>query len=120
MAFSFAKQYNSRKLFDVDTTEFEYLNLEELFVQTGSDPQLIHEVKGVYINTKGKFDDSPVLATEHCYVNLPSHLTEVCRLMLDDERAIIAINNGKVGFKITKYLQKKYNKTCYSVEWCDM
>jgi hypothetical protein len=40
--------------------------------------------------------------------------------MLHDRLAIDAINEGKCGFRIERYFQKRYNKECYSVQWIDI
>lgn len=128
MAFSFSKKFNKERLFNVDTSNFEYMSLEELFYDSveinGGDSELasetVYKIRGVYINTKGNYDPAPVIATDECYVNLPSHMTETCMAMLADPSCIKAINDGKCGFTIYQYEQKRYNKTCYSVRWVDM
>lgn len=116
MAFSVAKKYNSQKIFTVDTENFEYKSLEDLFI----DEETVYVVKGVYINKKGNFGEESVLALDDSYVNIPSHLVETCKEMIDDRRAVDAINAGEVGFTIYKYYQKRYNKDCYSIKWVDI
>lgn len=120
MAFSFGKKYNVERKFDIDTSEFDYCSLEDLYEMTGEDPEATFEIRGVYINSKGNFDDAPVIAIEDRYVNLPSHLTGACRAMLEDKDCIKAINEGKCGFSIYKYHQKRFNKDCYAVKWVDL
>ena len=117
MGFSFAKSFNKERLFDIDTSEFEYCSLEDLYAEVGEGP---FEIRGVYINTKGLYDPAPVIAIEDRYVNLPSHLVDACEQMLKDSRVINMINLGKCGFKITQYHQKRFNRDCYSVEWVDL
>lgn len=114
--FSFANHYNTERLFDIDTSNFEYHNLEDIFDSVDE----VFPVRGIYINTKGKFDDRPVIATDEYYVNLPAHLTETCREILNDKRAIQAINDGVVGFTIYSYEQRRFGKTCYSIRWVDV
>lgn len=127
MAFSFATSYNQKKVFNVDTSEYEYIKLEELFKENSVDnPELgevcdrIFPVKGIYINNKSMFDPQPVIATDECYVNFPAHMYQAAVDILNDPRAISAINNGKVGFRIEKYTQKRFEKECYSPIWVDM
>lgn len=120
MAFSFSKRYNVERKFDVDTSDFEYCSLEDLFNEIGGDENATFEIRGIYINTKGKFDDAPCIAIDDRYVNLPSHLTGACRAMLDDDQCIKAINDGKCGFSIYQYHQKRFNKDCYGVKWVDL
>lgn len=110
--------FNKARLFDVDTTDFQYKSLEELYAEFG--PDEIYTIKGIWINSKGIYDDAPVVATEDFYVNFPAHLTGVSKAIIEDKKCISAINNGKCGFKIVTYVKSKYNKTCYSIEWVDI
>ena len=124
--FSFSKKYNTERLFDIDTTNFDYFSLEDKFeadkvdVETGEELHPVYTVRGVYINTKGLYDPAPVIALDDCYINLPAHLTDTCKEMLNDREAIRAINEGHCGIRIYKYYQARYNKDCYSVEWIDI
>lgn len=128
MAFSFGKRFNKERLFNIDTSEFEYYSLEDLYKESleeaGGDIDEANEkeytIYGVYINTRGNYEPAPVLALEDRYVNLPSHLTEVCQDMLGHAQCIKAINEGLCGFTIYQYKQKRYGKVCYSVRWCDL
>lgn len=139
MAFSISKKYNKEKLFKINTDGFEYVSLEDLYTETKervlldadedmlSDPDdmkdhienTIFQVRGIYINTKGLYDDAPVVALDSAYVNLPAHMTQICREILSDPQAIAAINAGRVGFTIYAYEKPQYHKTCYSVRWVD-
>lgn len=133
--FSVSKRYNREKLFSIDTSDFEYFNLEDLYdmaadlaedsAKSGETENLSPEeipftVYGVYINTKGNFDPAPVLALEDRYVNLPAHMTPVCEDMLRDAEAIKAINEGRVAITVYKYTQRRYNRECYSIRWVDV
>lgn len=132
--FSVSKRYNREKLFDIDTADFEYFSLEDMYdmaadladevkATSGQDktPEDIpFTVYGIYINTRGNFDPAPVLALEDRYVNLPAHMTPVCEDMLRDAEAVRAINEGKVGVTIYKYTQRRFNKECYNVRWVDL
>lgn len=119
--FSFSKRYNSEKLFDIDTSEFEYMSLEDLATATAnSEEPVVFIVRGIYINNKSLYDPAPVVALDDCYVNLPSHLLAPCKEMINDRLAVDAINEGRCGFRIETYHQKRFNKDCYSVEWVDV
>lgn len=125
MAFSFANSFNTKRLFDIDTSDFEYKKLEELWEENS---EIVEEeevctkvfpVCGLYLNRKSMYDPQPVVATDECYVNLPANMFDSALEILSDPRAIRAINDGKVGFQIDKYYQKRYEKYCYSVIWVD-
>lgn len=132
--FSVAKRYNREKQFSIDTTNFDYYTLEELYemAQEAADEaeanqgqhmepeEIPFTVYGIYINTRGNFDPAPVLALEDRYVNLPAHMTPVCEDMIRDADAVKAINEGHVAVTVYKYLQRRFNKTCYNVRWVDV
>lgn len=121
--FSFASKFNTGKIFNVITENFEYISLEDLSsitVEDGSTEPQTFIVRGIYINDKSLFEPSPVLALDDVYVNLPSHLLKPCKEMIADSRAVKAINEGHLGFRIETYVKEKYNKTCYTVEWVDL
>ena len=116
MAFSFGKKYNVERLFDIDTTGFEYRSLRELFNDNG--PEKVYPVNAIYINLKG-IEPAPVVACDDYFVNFPSHLVEIAREILKDDEAIEAIKENRVGFTIYQYHTKKYNRDCYSIRWVD-
>lgn len=125
MAFSFASSFNTKRLFDIDTSDFEYKKLEELWNENSeivAEEEVctkVFPVCGLYLNRKTMYDPQPVVATDECYVNLPANMFDSALEILSDPRAIKAINDGKVGFQIDKYYQKRYEKYCYSVIWVD-
>ena len=120
--FSFSKKFNTKKLFNIETENFEYVSLEELYgnLQSTENPDEPLIIRGVYINNKGLFEPTPVIALDDCYVNLPAHLTDVCQEIINNPVAVVAINQGKCGFTIEPYIQKRYNRTCYSIEFVDL
>ena len=115
--YSFANEFNREKLFDIDTSNFDYMSLEDIY---DGDESRVFPCCGVYMSTKGYYGEHPVIATENYYVNLPQHLTDMVRSILNDKRAIKAINDGLVGFTIYSYEQKRFGTTCYSIRWVDV
>lgn len=92
-----------------------YISLENLF---NKNPEKIYDVKALYINTKSRFGDAPcVVIDPFNIVNLPKHLLETVKEMINDDECVDAINNNEVKFKIYSYNDKTFNKTCYGVEW---
>ena len=116
MAFSFANQYNTERHFDINTEGFEYKSLEELYISD----DVVYPVRGLYINKKGLYGDAPLLATDTFYVNLPQHMLDSVVDILNDKRAIHAVNDGTVGFTIYRYVQRRFNKECYNIKWVDI
>lgn len=118
MARSFASRFNKGRKFDIDTNGFQYASLADLFNANGAD--YVYPVRAIYINTKGKYNDAPVIATDDCFVNCPSHMCETAREILTDDEAIADINGGKVGFQIYTYTQTKYNRDCFGINFVDV
>lgn len=127
MAFSFSNSFNEKRLFDVDTSEYEFKKLEELWkehCEIDADGEEIctkvFPVLGVYPNEKSMFGPQGMIATDEYYVNLPNSFYDTVLDIRSDPRAIKAINDGKVGFEIEQYYQKRHEKTCYTIRWVDM
>lgn len=116
---SFANKYNtSERKFKFDTpNHFEYYSLKELVKEYGIDK--IHKVNAIYINTKSRFGDAPVIVTDSELVNAPHHLLDTVKQVLNDGESISLINNGYVGFKVYEYETKEFG-TNYSLEWVDI
>lgn len=112
---SFASKHNKGSKFDVNIEGFEFRKLSEL--EEGA----VYQICGLYINTKGKFDDHPVaMCTDELLVDLPPHMTEDVRAMIASDEDVEDIKKGKVGFKIRKYHSKAYDRECVGVEWVDI
>lgn len=115
---SFAKKFNKQRIFDVDTTGFQYVKLSDLFKQNGADCQYM--VRAIYINTKSVFGNAPIIATDKFFVNLPSYMLTTAREILDDDESVEQIKAGKVAFVVREYMQKKYNRVCYGINFVDV
>lgn len=112
-------QFNNSKAYFTfkDTDNFEYKELESLYKE-GS--EVVREVRALYINDNSMYGKAPLLVTSDCFVNLPSHMVSEIQDIVSHESIVQDINDGKVGFKIYKYFQKKYKKECYSIEWVEI
>ncbi len=128
MAFSI-KKYNKGGVFNINTANLAYITLKDLYAKNGDDG--VYAIGAVYINTKSKFGDSPVVCVmdmdrdtgeikPSVMCNLPRHLLDTCREMMTDDDAVAAIKAVKVGFTIRKYHSNIYNTDAYSVEWVDL
>ena len=106
--------------FDIDIKDFRFVSLEELYKANGD--KTIYGVDGLYINKKSSFGEHPVaiVASSEWLVDLPSHMTDDVKEILQDQEVIEAIKDGKVGFVIQQYEQKKYKKLCYGIMWEDL
>lgn len=110
----FLSKYNKKSLFNYDSeVERDYCTLADLVECNGTDA--VYPVQALFINTKSRFGDAPVLVTSQWLVNAPKHLTDTVKAMCADNEAVEAINAGKVGFKVYQYAGK--NGIGFSVEW---
>ena len=114
----FASKFNKQRKFDVDTSKFQYESLADLFNSNGKDK--VYPLTAIYINTKSKYGAAPVLATDNCFVNAPSHMLDTAKEILADDEAVAAINNGEVGFTIYPYTAEKFNRDCFGVNFVDI
>lgn len=113
---SIAAKYNKGGIdWGINTKEFEFKKLSTFNVG-----QVI-PVRGIFINHKSQFGDSPAIITDNCNVNLPHHMADTIKEMLRDQELIDAIKACKVGAKVEQYTPKnRPDMTAYSVEWCDL
>lgn len=112
------KHGSAGKLFTFEIPEnFEYTNLRDLANKNGL--ETVYQVNALYINTKGKYGDAPVIATNCELVNAPQHLTDTVKDVLKDGESLALINNGKVGFNIYEYLHPQHG-VCYGLSWLDL
>ncbi len=111
------KHGSDDKLFTFEIPEnFEYTDLRGLANKNGL--ETVYQVNALYINTKGKYGDAPVIATNCELVNAPQHLTKVVKEVLKDGESLALINNGKVGFNIYEY--ENQHGICYGLNWLDL
>lgn len=115
--FSVSK-FNKTRLFDIDTTGFDYMSLDDLY--DGSEPKKVFVIRGIFIGTKGKFGAQPIFALDTCFVNIPQHQLETAEELRATPEAVEAINNGDVGFMVRPYTSKRYNKQCYDIVFVDL
>ena len=113
---SFANRFNKTS-FGIDTTNFKYVKLSEMYQSDGAD--VIHTFNGAFVH-HGKLGDSPVLIDEDhkLLINLPSHMTETVREILADPDAVQYIKEKKVGFTIYEY--ESHARKCYSISFVDL
>lgn len=118
---SFAKFNHSPAKFDYELPkDAPYKKLEELYDKSGETAKNTYNVRGLFISTKGKFGDHPVIVSDDFFIDCPKHMTADVREILGDNENIDAINAGKVAIEIYQYESSKYNKTCYGINWIDV
>lgn len=141
MAFSINKyNRNGGNKFDLNIKDLPFRNLKEMYENELKVAELsggtfepgtaVYIFGAAYINPKSKFGETPNLAVmtpddngeivPSYIASLPTHLAETVKEMLNDDEAVNAIKELKVGFKIRQYHNKKFNVDAYTVDWCDV
>lgn len=116
---SFAARHQKGSIFDCNTEGFEYKKLSELY---DAEPDMEHQLQGLYINRKSQYGDAPVAITTEFFVNLPEYMLDEVQEILRSADDIADIKAGKVGFKVETYEKAigKQTKTCYGIRWIDI
>lgn len=115
---SILNKYNKKAVFEYDREVIrDYTTLSDLVELNGIEKQYI--VEALFINTKSKFGEAPVIVSGEWLVNAPKHLTETVKQMQNDEEIVNLINKRLVTFKIYSY-QDNNNVKRYSIEWVEV
>ena len=113
---SFASRHNKGAIdWNIKTDGFEYKKREDMFKDS---PEAVYTIRGLYINTKGKFGNHPVAILENCFVDLPMHMTDEVIDILKSAEDVEDIKAGRVGIKLEDY--EANGKTCVGVRWMDV
>ena len=96
----------------VDGKEFPFKTLEEI----GEGAKFT--MRGLFINSKGKYDPHPVAISDDAKIDLPPHLMETALKILNNEEMCEAVDNGKCGEEVYSYESR--GKKCYSVKLIDL
>ena len=103
--------------FDYELTDrHEYKKLSELYEEN---KDTVYIVRMFYTNKKSMFGENEVVVTDDYIINLPKHLTETVKKIVENEEYVKLINEGKFAFNIYEYeyTQGKETKKAYSVNW---
>lgn len=103
--------------FGVDNTDFDYISLAKLYEQDGDKP---HKVLGIYINTKSTYGEQGIAILDGYNLNLPKHLTDDVKDILNSDDDVMDIIDGKVGLVVYPYRRKGEQKDYYSIRWIDL
>ena len=103
---------NRKPTFNVDTTDFKYLKLADIF----NSEDEIHVINGAFI-TESQYGLNPVIISEKhkALINLPQHLAASIKLVLADTELINMVKDGKIGFTI--YTYESHGRLCYSINY---
>lgn len=91
----------------------EFINLKGLYEANGSNTT--YRVDALFINTKSKFGNAPLVIIDGFMVNLPKHLLETVEEMKEDGSIVMMANNDRLGFNIYEYTGT--HGKAYSINW---
>lgn len=119
---SFASKHKKGGIqWGIDTKDFEYFKLEDLYEKDGKDAT--YQLCGVFINRNKtekelkEYGPSVVAILGDKLVNLPSHMADEVKEIMGDEEDVADIKAGNVWFRIRSY--ESHGKTCYSPDWLE-
>lgn len=120
---TFGNKYGRKSVtWKVNTQGRKYFKLQELAEQYEAGHVFI--IDCLYVNDKSQYGEAPVAGVADVkgayMVNLPKHLLNDVKDMLQDEEAVQAVQLGRAGFRIRTYQPKGSTRVCYTVDWCDV
>lgn len=111
-----AGKYN-RVLFNVDTKEYKYVKLSELFKTSKGKKEYI--IDGIICHNSPLGESAVfIVSDEKWLVNLPQHFVLIAKQLLGDEEALEAIKERALGFTVYEYEAR--GRKCYSVRLVDI
>ena len=109
-------QENNLPRFEFDNNKVrEFINLQHLDERFPKQTFVIH---AMFINKKSRHGDSPVLILDDYSVNLPQHLTDTVKAMIQDVELVTAVNQRKIGFNI--YTYRNTYGVGFSINWVEL
>jgi len=112
----FEKFNRGSKFNPINTEGFEYRKLEELYKEYGEEME--YPVKALHVN-KTKYGESVVATTDGYFINLPSHVVNDVKEIIENDELVQMINDGRVSITIYEYYSHKYNGTFYGIKWVE-
>lgn len=99
-------KYNSFEGYVYDQeVERKFASCEFMFKQFG---EVRFRIEAFFINTKGKFGDAPVCYTPEFIVNLPQHMLNIVKDIMQDQEVTDQVNKGEAKIYFYEYQSKKY------------
>ena len=113
--FNLADELNKGvKKFDYEITEkHEYKKLEDLYKEN---KEGFYIVRMFYTNKKSMYGENEVVVTDDYIINLPKHLTDAVKKIVNSDKYLDLIIEGRFAFNIYEY-EYSGGKKAYSVNW---
>ena len=106
------------KLFDIEVENPIFKKLSEF--NTGD----VLKVRGMYVNKKSNFGDSPIFIVEDLhsnifFVNMPKNHLETINTIIADSTLVQGVNNGECFIEVIQYWSKRFNKNCFDFQFIE-
>lgn len=100
---------------------FNNVNLENTVTVNLSEITGIHKINAIMFSTKGEYGRSAFIVFDNGanMVWLPTHMVKVCDEILTDADTVADIKEGRAGFSVETYTDKK-NNVRYTVRFEDI
>lgn len=75
------------------------------------------------IAVTGFFDEDgneDTITPYYRFVNVPSHIVPQIQDIINDPEAVEAINKGAFAFRVYSYMERNFNRRCYSLNFVDV
>lgn len=112
-----ANKYNRPLFTFTGSDDFEYKKMIAVY---NENPNKVHKLKAFFINPKNKYGLTATIVTETEFINCNECTAETLQDMEGDKEVIDACNNNKLGFKLVKKHNKKYDTDYCVVEFIDL
>ena len=114
---SIANKYNRAQFTFTGSDDFEYKKMIAVY---NENPNKVHKLKAFFINPKNKYGLTATIVTETEFINCNECTAKVLQDMESDKEVIDACNNNKLGFKLVKKHNEKYDADYCMVEFIDL
>lgn len=118
---SFAAKHNKSASYRFTYQQIEnpqYLKLKEMYAKGFNSESNTFTVRGAFISKGGRYGDSASLICDGYNVNLPAHMVDEIREIIENQEDVQAINNGTVAAYVYEYENRNGGKS-YSIRWVD-
>lgn len=89
------------------------------YVYTEFGPEKLFPVKALYINPHGRYGEYACVVTENFVINLPHHMTEKIRRMIESKNVLKKIYDGRFYVFVKTYRSPNFGEQ-YTVDFKTM
>lgn len=99
----------------IDTKEYKFVKIKDL---VAADKKTV-TIRGLFFTKSEQFGLQPNAIIDGALLNLPTHIVDTVKEMLNDDGCVAAIKRGECGVTFRKY-DSKYRKDCWGVDFINL